>query len=134
MKKTVLILSLICVFCSAAYADIFDNLTNLTPSQKQQLTIAHNAYKQENNSIETRIMDYNNKLAQLKNDKEKSESQISLLSSAYQRNLETLKSKQAQLQKDTDAKYKSIMTLEQYNQYKAQEVNVQDSFNKFLQK
>ena len=75
-----------------------------------------------------------NTFAQVKNDKDKTPEQVLLLTSAYERNLSTLKTQQKVLEQKTDAMYKSVLTPEQYNQYKAQQLNVQDSFNNFLQK
>ncbi|MCD7780076.1 MAG: hypothetical protein LUH05_05330 [Candidatus Gastranaerophilales bacterium] len=136
MKKIALLFGVILVFCAmdAAFADNFDSLEGLTAVQKQKLTQIQYNYKQQNDSLDNKIMDYNNKLQQLQNDKDKTSSQISLLSSAYERNLETLKAQQKQLKQETDASYKSVMTDEQFKQYQAQQINVDDSFNKFLQK
>lgn len=136
MKKTTLLLGIITILASSAsvFAEGFDSLENITPAQKQKLTQIQYNYKQENNSLEMRIMDYNNKIAQVKNDKDKTPEQVSLLTSAYERNLSTLKTQQKILEQKTDAMYKSVLTPEQYNQYKAQQLNVQDSFNNFLQK
>ena len=136
MKKTTLLLGIIAILASSAsvFAYGFDSLENITPAQKQKLTQIQYNYKQENNSLEMRIMDYNNKIAQVKNDKDKTPEQVSLLTSAYERNLSTLKTQQKILEQKTDAMYKSVLTPEQYNQYKAQQLNVQDSFNNFLQK
>ena len=81
-----------------------------------------------------RIIEYNNKINQLKQDKDKTPEQIELLSGAYERNLETFKAQQKQLEQETDKLYKANMTEEQYLQYRALQMNVQDSFNDFLQK
>ena len=79
-------------------------------------------------------MNYSDKIARLKSDSEKTEEQASLLIGAYERNIETYKKQQDILLKETNAKYKSILTDEQYKQYQAMQITVQDSFNKFLQK
>lgn len=136
MKKTTLFLGIIALLASSVsvFAEGFDSLENITSAQKQKLTQIQYNYKQENNSLEMRIMDYNNKIAQVKNDPDKTPEQVTLLTSAYERNLSTLKTQQKILEQKTDAMYKSILTPEQYNQYKAQQINVQDSFNNFLQK
>lgn len=136
MKKTTLFLGIIALLASSVsvFAEGFDSLENITSAQKQKLTQIQYNYKQENNSLEMRIMDYNNKIAQVKNDKDKTPEQVLLLTSAYERNLSTLKTQQKVLEQKTDAMYKSVLTPEQYNQYKAQQLNVQDSFNNFLQK
>ena len=136
MKKLILFSTVICLLCSAnvVFAEDFDSLEGITAAQKQQLTQIQYNFKQENNSLETRIMEYNNKIEQVKNDKDKTTEQAALLTSAYERNLSTLKTQQKLLEQKTDNLYKSVLTDEQYNQYKAQQTNVQDSFNKFLQK
>lgn len=136
MKKSFLILSIMCLALTSniVFADNFDNLQNITPVQKQKLTQIQFSFKEENNALDMRIMEYNNKLNQLKTSTDKSPEQISLLTAAYERNLSTLKEQQKQLEQKTDALYKSVMTPEQYSQYKTQQVNVEDSFNKFLQK
>ena len=137
MKKTTLLLGIIAILASSSatvFAEGFDSLENITPSQKQKLTQIQYNYKQENNSLEMRIMDYNNKIAQVKNDKDKTPEQVSLLTSAYERNLSTLKTQQKILEQKTDSMYKSVLTPNQYNQYRLQQINVQDSFNNFLQK
>ncbi len=136
MKKTTLLLGVMAVLASSGivFAEGFDSLDGITPVQMQKLTKIQYNFKQENNSLEMRIMDYNNKIAQVKNDPDKTPEQVTLLTSAYERNLSTLKTQQKILEQKTDAMYKSILTPEQYNQYKAQQINVQDSFNNFLQK
>ncbi len=136
MKKTTLLLGVMAILASSGivFAEGFDSLDGITPVQMQKLTKIQYNFKQENNSLEMRIMDYNNKIAQVKNDPDKTPEQVTLLTSAYERNLSTLKTQQKILEQKTDAMYKSILTPEQYNQYKAQQINVQDSFNNFLQK
>ena len=136
MKKTTLLFGVMAVLASSGivFAEGFDSLDGITPVQMQKLTKIQYNFKQENNSLEMRIMDYNNKIAQVKNDPDKTPEQVTLLTSAYERNLSTLKTQQKILEQKTDAMYKSILTPEQYNQYKAQQINVQDSFNNFLQK
>ncbi len=135
MKKTILLFGLVCAFLgTAAFADVFDSLQGITPAQKQKLTQIQFNYKQQNNAIETRITEYNNKINQLKQDKDRTPEQIELLSGAYERNLETFKAQQKQLEKETDDLYKANLTDEQYLQYRALQMNVQDSFNDFLQK
>ena len=136
MKRTAILIGIATFFAfsGVVFAEGFDSLEGLTPAQMQKLTQIQYNFKQENNSLEMRIMDYNNKIAQVKNDKDKTPEQVSLLTSAYERNLSTLKTQQKILEQKTDAMYKSVLTPEQYNQYKAQQLNVQDSFNNFLQK
>ena len=136
MKKTALLIGIATIFAfsGVVFAEGFDSLEGLTPAQMQKLTQIQYNFKQENNSLEMRIMDYNNKIAQVKNDKDKTPEQVSLLTSAYERNLSTLKTQQKILEQKTDSMYKSVLTPKQYNQYKLQQINVQDSFNNFLQK
>lgn len=136
MKKTALLLGVIVILASSniVFAEGFETLEGITPVQMQKLTRIQYNFKQENNSLEMRIMEYNNKIAQVKKDTDKTPEQISLLTSAYERNLSALKDQQEKLEQKTDALYKSIMTAEQYKQYKAQQINVQDAFKNFLQK
>ncbi len=136
MKKFVFLFGVMFAFTAfnAVIADGFDALEGLSANQKQELTEIQSNYKKQNDSLDNKIMEYNNKLDQIKNDKEKTPSQISLLSAAYERNLETLKAQQKQLKQETDASYKSIMTEDQFKQYQAQQIKVDDSFSKFLQK
>jgi len=136
MKKFALFTLVICILGSVniVFAGTFDSLQGLTDDQMQQLTKIQNTFKQENNSLEMRIMEYNNKMARIMNDKEKTPEQVSLLAGAYERNLSTLKTQQKLLEQQTDMLYKSVLTDEQYKQYKAQQINVDESFKKFLQK
>ena len=57
-----------------------------------------------------------------------------VLTSAYQRNIESLKAQQEELANKLDDDYKSILTDEQYKQYILQKEYAQNSFSKFLQK
>lgn len=136
MKKTALLLGVIVILASSniVFAEGFETLEGITPVQMQKLTRIQYNFKQENNSLEMRIMEYNNKIAQVKKDTDKTPEQISLLTSAYERNISALKDQQEKLEQKTDALYKSVMTAEQYKQYKAQQINVQDAFKNFLQK
>lgn len=79
-------------------------------------------------------MVYTNKINRVKQDPDKSPEQVSLLTSAFERNIETYKSQQKLLEKTLNEQYKNVMTPEQYSQYADQQVNVQDAFSKFLQK
>jgi len=118
----------------SAFADMFDNLSNLSPAQKEQLTEAYNNYKKLNNEIETQIMSYNSKMAQVQKETDKTASDIQILVSAYQRNIESLKAEQERLDKHLEDSYKSIMTQEQFGQYQLQKDFAQSAFAKFLQK
>ena len=79
-------------------------------------------------------MDYQNKLAQLNKQTEKTSTEIALIKATYERNVETLKAQQDILKKQMDASYKNVMTQEQYQQYQAQQIQVQDAFANFLRK
>lgn len=135
MKKNFIVLSAILLFASNnVFADSFDNLSNLTTAQKEQLTQIHDAYKQENNAIETKIMEFNSKIAKIQKETDKSASDISVLTSAYQRNVDSLKAKQQKLAKQLDEDYKAVLSEEQYRQYELQKGFVDTAFNNFLQK
>jgi hypothetical protein len=137
MKKFALILSILGVFCSSNTlyaASSFEALEGISPAQLQKLTRIQQNYKLENNALDTKIMGYNNKLIQVQNDKDKSADELAVLESAYARNIATLKSQQKALEEKTDEEYKAVLTQEQYDQYKAQQANVQEAFHNFLQK
>ncbi len=136
MKKFNLILTLLLLLSSInlCFAVDLEKITNLTPEQKTKLAEIKTNYTKEYNENETKIMDYTNKLNQIKADKEKTPEQISLLSSAYERNLTAIKSRQQQLKNDTDALYKSVLTEEQYKQLQIQELQVENAFTEFLKK
>lgn len=136
MQKTIFTLMLIGSLCfsNAVFAASFETLDGITPAQLEQLTQIQQNFKKENDSLENRIMEYNNKLTKLKNDKDKTPQQIGLLSGAYERNLTTLKNQKKLLEQKTEADYRAIMTIDQYSQYKAEQINVQDAFKNFLQK
>lgn len=135
MKKILLVIMVALFFnLNSVFAQDFDNLEGITPAQKQKLSQIHFRYKNEYNSIEQNIIEYNSKLAKLSQETDKSPSDIAMLKSAYERNLKTLKAQQEKLDIDVDELYKSILTEEQYKQYKAQKVQTQEAFNNFLQK
>lgn len=134
MKKILLALVALGIIYSAnvVMADSFDSLQSLTPVQKQKLTQIQFSYKNQIDSLETRIMEYKNKLARAKSDTTKTKEQIALLTSTYERNISTLETQKEQLESAMDNAYKSVMTLEQYKQYRAQQINVQDAFSEFV--
>ena len=136
MKKSALLICLFTFVCCSnmAFSQGFETLENITPVQLQKLSQIQHNFSQENNALETKIMDYTNKINQVKNDVDKTKEQVSLLTGAYERNLSTLKAQQKLLQQQTDALYKSVLTPEQYNDYRAQQIQVQDAFKNFLQK
>ena len=135
MKKILLVIMVALFFnLNSVFAQDFDNLEGITPAQKQKLSQIHFRYKNEYNSIEQNIIEYNSKLAKLSQETDKSPSDIAMLKSAYERNLKTLKAQQEKLDIDVDELYKSVLTEEQYKQYKAQKAQTQEAFNNFLQK
>lgn len=136
MKKILMALCILTFFSAAgvAFADGFDSLEGLSPVQKQKLTQIQYNFRQENDSLNTRIMDYQDKINQIKKQTDKTPEQINLLTAAYERNLSTLKSQQEQLKKQTEDMYKSVMTLEQYKQYQAQQLQAENAFSDFLRK
>ncbi len=136
MKRMSFLIAVLLIFSASniVFAEMFDNLNGLSAEQKVKLTNIYQQYKIENNKLEDRIMEYNNKINYLKNDNDKTQEQISLLVGAYERNVETLKSQQRILQKNTDELYRQNMTPEQFEQYMLQKDNVQDAFTNFLKK
>ena len=135
MKKyfTIIISSMIFLSCSA-FADVFSNLSDITEAQQEQLTQIHEKYKQANNELETKIMDYNSKIAKIRKETDKSASDIMLLTSAYQRNIELLKAQQEELAQQLNDSFKAVLTEEQYSQYELQKEYAKNAFSKFLQK
>ncbi len=136
MKKT-FILSVVCglvLFSLPAIAGDFDALNNISPAQKNQLTQIQTIYKQQLNSIDDGLMNYNNKISQVKQDKDKTTEQSALLISAYERNIESLKNQKKQIEAEMDNKYKTVLTEEQYKQYQLQQTAVENAFSNFLQK
>ena len=134
MKKLFLSLLVAGLLSGAAFAEMFDNLTDLSPAQKDQLTRVYETFKIKNNELETKIMDYTNKLNQIKASTDKSAEQISLLTSAYERNLMVLNAQVKQLKENQDAAYKQILTDNQYKEYSAQQLQVENAFSDFLRK
>lgn len=136
MKKIIAILSILVLFVTtgSAFADDFSALQGLSAYQKQQLSQVQFKFKQENNALNNKIIDYQNKLAQLNKQTDKSAEQVALVKSAYEKNIATLESQQNVLKKQMEASYKKIMTQEQYQQYQAQQMQVQDAFANFLRK
>ncbi len=135
MKK-VFVLSLACTVLAglAAFADDFDALRDISPAQKQQLTLIKSTYKEQLDSIDNSIMNYNSKIAQVRDDKDKTQEQSALLISAYERNIESLNNQKKQIETEMDNKFKTVMTEEQYKQYCAHQIVVEKAFDNFLQK
>lgn len=135
MKKNLLIaLSFIMLNTTIAVADDFDYLNGVTPAQKQKLSQINLMYKNESNTLDKRIIEYNTEKARLQRDKEKSPTDIAMMTAAYDKNIQVMKSQKEKLEKDTDALYKSVLTEEQYKQYQAQKVQTENAFSNFLQK
>lgn len=135
MKKNLLIaLSFVMLSTTIAVADEFDSLNGITPAQKQKLSQITLMYKNESNTLEKRIIEYNTEKARLQRDREKSPTDIAMMTAAYDKNIQVMKAQKAKLDKDTDALYKSVLTEEQYKQYQAQKVQTENAFSNFLQK
>ena len=134
MKKFLLALSIVGIFvsCNTVMAESFDSLQNLTPVQKQKLSQIQFNYKSQIDALENRIMDYKNKLARAKADVTKSKEQLALITSAYERNIQTLETQKAQLEDAMKNSYRSVMTPEQFKQYSTQQIKVQDAFSEFV--
>lgn len=134
MKKFLLALSIVGIFvsCNTVIAESFDSLQNLTPVQKQKLSQIQFNYKSQIDALENRIMDYKNKLARAKADVTKSKEQLALITSAYERNIQTLETQKAQLEDAMKNSYRSVMTPEQFKQYSTQQIKVQDAFSEFV--
>ena len=134
MKKVFLTVLIMAFFSGGVFADTVDNLDGITPAQKQKLSMVQFNYKQDYNNLEQKILEYNSKLLKLQQEKDKSPAEISMLSSAYERNLKTLKAQQEKLNQDRDERYKMILTEEQYKQYKEQNIQTENAYIIFLQK
>ena len=134
MKKILLTLSIVGIIASVniAMAESFDSLQNLTPVQKQKLTQIQFNYKSQIDALDNRIMDYKNKLAKAQADVTKSKEQKALITSSYQRNIQTLETQKAQLEEAMRNSYKSVMTAEQFREYSSQQLKVQDAFSEFV--
>ncbi len=135
MKKLFLLIIVLSAFGSIpAFSQDFAYIENLSPVQKQQLSRVYQAYKQENNSLEMRIINYKDKLIQLQDVSDISVEQIELLRTSYERNIKVLTTEQERLKAQTEQRYKNIMSPEQYKQYLAQQMQVENAFNEFLRK
>ena len=134
MKKSVITLTALSILFASniAMAEGFDNISNLTPVQKQKLNQIHFNYKQENNALETKIMSYESKLAEVKNDANKSAQEKALIISTYERNISTLNAQKKQLEEAMQKSYQTVMTPQQYQQYSTQQIKVQDAFSEFV--
>ena len=120
MKKLNLLLALLLIFSSFNFAFAIDleKISNLTDDQKTKIAAFQTGYVKQYNDNETKIMDFTNKINQIKND----------------RNLTALKAQQQQLKNQSEEFYKSVLTEEQYKQYQLQQFQVDNAFNEFLKK
>ncbi len=135
MKNLFLSLIILSAFCSIpAFSQDFAYIENLSPVQKQQLTRIYQTYKQENNSLEMRIIDYKDKLIKLQENSTVSTEQFDLLKSTYERNIKVLTTQQERLKAQTEQRYQNVMSPEQYKQHLAQQMQVENAFNEFLRK
>ena len=116
------------------FAQDFSYLDDLSAVQKQKLTQIYHSYKQENQSLEMRIMDYQEKLKKLESIQDKKVEQIDLLKSAYERNIKTLAVQQELLKSKTERMYETVMTPNQYKQHLAQQMQIENAFSDFLRK
>lgn len=117
---------------STVYAESFDTIQNLTPVQKQKLSQVQFGYKNQIDALETKIMEYNTKLAKAKADKTKTKEQLALVVGAYERNIATLETQKKQLETAMNNAYKSVMSAEQYKEYSSQQLKVNDAFSEFV--
>lgn len=134
MKKSVITLTALSILFASniAMAEGFDNISNLTPVQKQKLNQIHFNYKQENNALETKIMNYESKLAEVKNDANKSAQEKALIISTYERNISTLKAQQNAVKSNAEKLYQTVMTPAQYQQHTMQGAQAEMQINEFL--
>ena len=134
MKKAILSLTVLSILFSAnvVMAEGFDNLTNLTPVQKQKLNQIHFNYKQEYNSLESRIMGYQSKLAQVQTATDKTAQEKALIQATYEKNIATLKAQQKAVKANAEKMYQTIMTPAQFQQYSMQESRAELQMSDFL--
>lgn len=134
MKKSIITLTALSILFASniAMAEGFDNLTNLTPVQKQKLNQIHFNYKQEYNSLESRIMGYQSKLAQVENATDKSAQEKALIKATYEKNIATLKAQQKAVKANAEKMYQTVMTPAQFQQYNLQESRAEMQMSDFL--
>ena len=136
MKNIVYKLLLLFIFCmvTPAIAADFSYLKDLTPVQKQQLERYGYSYQQNIHSLDMRIDNYRNKIKQINSQQNVPKQQADLLIFSYEKNIKTLVAQKDELKEKMDSQYKSILTEEQYKQYSAHPVLVQNAFSDFLRK
>lgn len=135
MKNIVytLLLFIFCMVTPAIAAD-FSYLKDLTPVQKQKLERYGYSYQQNIHSLDMRIDNYRNKIKQINSQQNVPKQQADLLIFSYEKNIKTLVAQKDELKEKMDSQYKSILTEEQYKQYSAHPVLVQNAFSDFLRK
>ena len=135
MKNIVytLLLFIFCMVTPAIAAD-FSYLKDLTPVQKQKLERYGYSYQQNIHSLDMRIDNYRNKIKQINSQQNVPKQQADLLIFSYEKNIKTLVAQKDELKEKMDSQYKSILTEEQYKQYSAHPVLIQNSFSDFLRK
>ncbi len=136
MKNIVYKLLLLFIFCmvTPAIAADFSYLKDLTPVQKQKLERYGYSYQQNIHSLDMRIDNYRNKIKQINSQQNVPKQQADLLIFSYEKNIKTLVAQKDELKEKMDSQYKSILTEEQYKQYSAHPVLIQNSFSDFLRK
>ncbi|MBQ4078658.1 hypothetical protein IJD15_05705 [bacterium] len=136
MKNIVYKLLLLFIFCmvTPAIAADFSYLKDLTPVQKQKLERYGYSYQQNIHSLDMRIDNYRNKIKQINSQQNVPKQQADLLIFSYEKNIKTLVAQKDELKEKMDSQYKSILTEEQYKQYSAHPVLVQNAFSDFLRK
>ena len=117
-----------------AIAADFSYLKDLTPVQKQKLERYGYSYQQNIHSLDMRIDNYRNKIKQINSQQNVPKQQADLLIFSYEKNIKTLVAQKDELKEKMDSQYKSILTEEQYKQYSAHPVLVQNAFSDFLRK
>ncbi len=114
-------LSGILFIANTVFAEDINTVDVITPAEAMKINQIQYNYNQHNNVLEMRITEYTNKIELIKNDINKSDAQKSLLISAYERNIETLKLQQKQLEKEANNSYKALLGEEKYNIFKNQQ-------------
>ena len=132
--KRIFVLIFMIFLATPAISQDFSYLDDLSAVQKQKLSQIYHSYKQENNSLEMRIMDYQTKLNKLETLQDRSAEQINLLKTAYERNIKTLAVQQELLKSKTERMYEAVMTPNQYKQHLAQQMQIENAFSDFLRK
>lgn len=136
VKNIIYIFSLLLIlgFFAPSFANDFSYLKNLTPVQKQKLERYGYSFQQNVHSLDMRIDNYRNKIKQINSQQNIPKQQADLLIYSYEKNIKTLAAQKDKLKENLDSQYKSIMTAEQYKQYSAHPVSIQNAYGDFLRK